>query len=62
MRKFIFAVVAIMWMGIIYCSHNNQKTEETAQIEEEEIGCLCCGAEAPVDSLDIIEWIPLENW
>ena len=55
MRKFLFAFVAVMGLGVISCSHNNQKTEETAQIEEEEIGCLWCGAEAPVDSLDIIE-------
>ena len=59
MKKFIFAVVAVMGLGVISCSHNNQKTEETAQIEEEEIGCLCCPVEeAPADSLDIVAPIP----
>lgn len=56
MRKFIFAILAVCGLGAISCSHNNQKTEETAQIEEEEFGCLCCPVEeAPADSLDIIE-------
>ena len=56
MRKFLFAFVAVMGLGVISCSHNNSKTEETAHVEEEEIGCLCCPVEeAPADSLDIIE-------
>ncbi|MCH5235728.1 MAG: hypothetical protein J1E16_10575 [Muribaculaceae bacterium] len=55
MKKFIFAVVAIMGLGVISCSHNNHKSEETAQVEEEEIGCLCCEVEAPADSVDIME-------
>lgn len=51
MRKFIIAIVVIMGLGAISCSHNNHKNEEKAQMEEEEIGCLCCEVEAPADSL-----------
>ena len=54
MRKFIFSVIAVIGLGTISCSHDKQKNEETAQIEEEEIGCLCCPVEeAPGDSIDI---------
>ena len=55
MKKFIFAVITVIGLGALSCTHNNQKTEETAQIDEEEIGCLCCEVEAPADSLEIIE-------
>ena len=55
MKKFIFAIVAVMGLGAISCSHDNRKNQETAQVEEEEIGCLCCEVEAPADSLEIIE-------
>lgn len=55
MKKFIFTVVTFIGLGAVSCSHNNQKNEETAQVEEEEIGCLCCEVEAAADSLDIIE-------
>ena len=59
MKKFLFAVVAAMGLGVISCSHNNQKNEETAQVEDEEIGCLCCPVEeAPADSLDFVVPIP----
>ena len=65
LRKFIFAVIAVVGLGAISCSPNNQKNEEkakmeqTAQVEEEEIGCLCCPvAEAPADSLDVVAPIP----
>lgn len=54
MRNFIFMIVAAMGLGVISCSHNNQQKECVAQ-GEEEIGCLCCGVEAPEDSIDIIE-------
>ena len=55
MRKFIFSVIAVIGLGVMSCSHNNQKNEETAQAEEEEIGCLCCEVEASADSLDVME-------
>ena len=55
MRKFIYVVLAFVGLGVISCSNSNQKNEETAQIEEEEIGCLCCPEEAPSDSIDIVE-------
>lgn len=55
MKKFIFAVVAVMGLGVISCTHNNREKEENTQREEDEIGCLCCPVEeAPADSLDII--------
>ena len=57
MRKFIYAIIVVMGLGAISCSHNNQKEEETAQVvEDEEFGCLCCPVEeAPEDSLEIID-------
>ena len=59
MKKFIFTVIAVIGLGALSCSHNNQKTEETAQIEEEEFGCLCCPVEeAPADTLDFVAPIP----
>ena len=61
MRKFFYAIIAVIGLGVISCSHNNQKNEGTAYIEEEEIGCLCCPVEeAPADTLDNVDWIPLE--
>ena len=44
MKKFIFAIITIVGIVTISCSHNTQKDGETAQIEEEEFGCLCCPA------------------
>ena len=59
MKKFIFAIVTVMGLVAISCSLNNQKTEETAQIEEEEFGYLCCPVEeAPADTLDFVAPIP----
>ena len=52
-------MVAVVGLGAISCSHNKQQNEETAQIEEEEIGCLCCPVEeAPADTLDFVAPIP----
>ena len=54
MKKFIFAIATVVSLGAVSCSHNNQKNEETAQVEEEGIGCLCCPVEeAPADSIEI---------
>ena len=59
MKKIIFAVVGIIGIVTTSCSHTTQKDGETAQIEEEEFGCLCCPVEeAPADTLDFVAPIP----
>ena len=51
MRKYIFLTITIICLGTLSCSNNNPKNEETAQVEEEEIGCLCCEVEVIKDSI-----------
>ena len=59
MKKFIFTILVIIGIVTISCSHNTQKDGETAQIEEEEFGSLCCPVEeAPADTLDFVAPIP----
>ena len=51
MKRISLSLFFVMGLALVGCSNHSKENKET-DIEEEEIGCLCCPIEeAPADSI-----------
>ena len=51
MKQFLLAISIVFSVGFISCSDGSKQSNEAAELEDENVPCLCCLEEFAEDSI-----------